>query len=72
MMRATAKPTHYENPLSNGPGKHPRPRLIPRWVDCDVKEFERMLNAGELEPCSDAEWRRICGLLHMATNETNN
>lgn len=63
MLKATAKPSHYTAP--NKPGMYVRTSQIPRWVDCDANEFIRMLNAGELTPCSDAEWARICKLLHM-------
>jgi len=63
MLKATAKPSHYSSMQNTS--SYVRIPKIPRWVDCDANEFIRMLNAGELEPCGDAEWARICRLLHM-------
>lgn len=70
-MKGTMQPSKYVLPFGRESVSYPGRRAIPHWVDCDAREFERMLNAGELEPCSDAEWRRICGLLHMVVGETN-
>jgi len=65
-MKGTKQPSKNVIPFGREPVAHLGRNSIQRWVDCDADEFIRMLNAGELTPCSDAEWRRICGLLHMA------
>lgn len=70
-MKGTMQPSKYVLPFGRESVSYPGRRAIPRWVTCDAREFERMLNAGELEPCSDVEWERIQQLMFRPVESHN-